>query len=180
MSSSIPVVETDRLVLREFRASDFDTYAEMHAHPEVMQFLNKGKPLSREDAWRNLATAIGHWTLRGFGMWAVELRETGEFIGRIGLWYPEGWPAIEVGWSLNRPHWGKGYATEAANASVEYAFTTLGLDDIISLISPGNTGSIRVAERLGETFRERRVVRESEALVYGMTLDEWRSKRDAG
>ena len=141
-------VETERLVLRMFRESDTDAYAEMVADPEVMRFL--GKPMSRQEAWRNMAMVLGHWHLRGFGFWAVEEKATGELAGRVGCWRPEGWPGLEVGWTLRRRFWGRGYATEAARASIDYAFTTLKQTRVISLIAPENINSIRVAERLGE------------------------------
>ena len=141
-------METERLVLRMFRESDTDAYAEMVADPEVMRFL--GKPMSRPEAWRNMAMVLGHWHLRGFGFWAVEEKESGELVGRVGCWQPEGWPGLEVGWALRRRFWGRGYATEAARASLEYAFTKLDQTRVISLIAPENVNSIRVAERLGE------------------------------
>jgi RimJ/RimL family protein N-acetyltransferase len=144
------VIETERLILRMFRESDTDAYAEMVADPEVMRFLGGGKPASREEAWRNMAMIVGHWHLRGYGMWAVEEKAGGEMVGRVGCWKPEGWPGLEVGWTLRRRFWGRGYATEAARASIDYAFTTLGQTRVISLIAPENVNSIRVAERLGE------------------------------
>jgi RimJ/RimL family protein N-acetyltransferase len=106
-----------------------------------------GGPLDRADAWRQMAVFAGHWALRGYGLWVVE-RE-GELIGRIGLLRPEGWPGLEVGWLLGRAAWGQGYATEAARASVEYAWRELGAQELISLIAPDNTPSQRVAQRLG-------------------------------
>ena len=93
-------LETGRLVLRLFRDSDTDSYAEMVADPDVMRFLDK--PVSRQEAWRNMAMVLGHWQLRGYGMWAVEEKESGEMVGRVGCWRPEGWPGLEVGWTLRR------------------------------------------------------------------------------
>lgn len=143
-------LETDRLVLRMFRESDTDAYADMVGDPDVMRFLGGGKPVSREEAWRNMALILGHWHLRGFGMWAVVEKASGEMVGRVGCWQPEGWPGLEVGWTLRRRFWGRGYATEAARASVAYAFDELDQARVISLIAPENVNSIRVAERLGE------------------------------
>jgi RimJ/RimL family protein N-acetyltransferase len=144
------VLETERLVLRMFQESDTDAYAEMVADPEVMRFLGGGQPVPRAEAWRNMAMILGHWHLRGYGMWAVEEKAGGEMLGRVGCWRPEGWPGLEVGWTLRRRFWGRGYATEAARAAIDYAFTTLGQTRVISLIAPENVNSIRVAERLGE------------------------------
>ena len=98
-----------------------------------------GGTLDRADTWRQMAVFVGHWELRGYGLWVVE-RE-GELIGRIGLLNPEGWPGLEVGWLLGRDAWGHGYATEAARASVEYAWRELGAHELISLIAPDNTAS---------------------------------------
>ena len=145
----VPVLFTDRLLLRGLEQRDFDAYAEMMADPDVTRFLGTGEPLSRGDAWRQMAIFVGHWELRGFGMWAVENRATGEFMGRIGCLEPDGWPGFEVGYVLARAHWGHGYAQEAARASLTFAHDVLGKRDVISLIRPANLGSIRVATALG-------------------------------
>jgi RimJ/RimL family protein N-acetyltransferase len=96
-----------------------------------------------------VAAALGHWVLRGYGMYAVEEKATGVFIGRIGLINPEGWPGLEAGWLLGRQHWGRGYATEGAKAVVRMAYESVGATHLISLIRPENLASIRVAEKLG-------------------------------
>lgn len=150
----IPEIETERLLLRALRASDFETYAVMMADPDVTRFLADGRPLNRADAWRQLAMLIGHWELRGFGIWAVEERATGAFVGRIGCFEPEGWPGFEVGYTLARNAWGKGYASEGAAASLHYARTTLGRSAVMSVIRVGNRGSVRVATKLGATLAE--------------------------
>lgn len=98
----IPILETERLVLRGWRPEDFEFYAVHMADPEVTRFIT---PLpTRADAWRNMATVVGHWVLRGYGFWAVERKEDGILLGRVGLWSPEGWPGIEVGWALGKPY----------------------------------------------------------------------------
>jgi RimJ/RimL family protein N-acetyltransferase len=165
----IPTLTTDRLILRAFRDDDLDAYAEMCADPEVMRYLGEGKTLSRADAWRQLAFFMGHWQLRGFGLWALEEKASGRFIGRAGLLQPEGWPGFEVGWTLARPSWGKGYATEAAREALRYAFDELDRDHVISIIRPDNLPSIRVAERLGERLEgEVESFFGSPALIYGI------------
>jgi RimJ/RimL family protein N-acetyltransferase len=145
----IPTVETERLVLRGWRDDDLDAYLAMLSHPDVFRFLG-GEPPTREDAWRHMAMIHGHWAFRGYGMWAVTEKESGVLVGRAGPWQPEGWLGLEVGWTLAREHWGKGYATESARASLRFAFEELGAGRVISLIDPANTRSIKVAERLGE------------------------------
>lgn len=144
---SIPVVETERLVMRGWTQGDFDAYAASNADAEVQRFL--GGPQDREQSWRSLAAHIGHWRLRGYGQWALERRDDGRVIGRAGLWNPEGWFGVEVGWKLDRDAWGNGYATEAAAASLEWAWRNLDVDRVLSVIAPENEASLRVARRLG-------------------------------
>ena len=160
-------LRTDRLLLRPFRADDIDAYAAMCADPEVTRYLSAtGEPLSRADAWRQMAMFCGHWELRGYGMWAAEELQTGDFVGRIGLHYPEGFPDRELGWAISRRFWGQGLASEAARAAADHAFGALGWDHLISLILPGNTRSIRVAERLGSHPAGLATVHGIEHLVY--------------
>jgi RimJ/RimL family protein N-acetyltransferase len=170
-------LETDRLVLRMLRESDLDAFAAMYADPEVMRYLGEGEPMLRAQAWRSLAMMVGHWHLRGYGLWAVEERASGHMIGRIGCWYPEGWPGFEVGWMLRRASWGLGYASEAARASAQFAFTQLQQPEVISLIHPENVPSIRVAERLGETLAGSTDVMGKTALVYRLTREEWEAQK---
>jgi RimJ/RimL family protein N-acetyltransferase len=144
-------LQTERLILRPWTPGDFEAFAAMHAEPDIMRYLSvEGKPLTRFQSWQAFCANFGHWQLRGFGMFAVVERATNEFVGRIGPWHPEGWPGFEVGWTIRQKFWGRGYATEAARRSVEFAFTELGRDSLISLIEENNVRSIRVAERLGE------------------------------
>ena len=172
MKPLVPLTfQTDRLLFRQFHDSDLDAYADMNADPEVRRYLD-GRVLERDQAWREMAMFLGHWELRGYGLWAAELKRTGEFVGRIGLNNPEGWPGLEVGWALARQHWGHGYATEGGRAAMEHAFESLGINHIISVIHPDNRPSIQVAERLGETFeRAARVLREFEVVIYGRSRD---------
>jgi RimJ/RimL family protein N-acetyltransferase len=164
----IPTLTTERLILRPFRDDDLDAYAEICADPEVMRYLGDGKPLSRADAWRQMAFIVGHWQLKGFGLWAVEEKASGALIGRAGLLHPEGWPGFELGWALARQWWGKGYATEAARAGLRYAFEERDRDHVISLIRPENHLSIRVAERLGERLEGEVEFFGGRTLIYGI------------
>ncbi len=149
MSVVVPRLETPRLMLREFLPSDVEPYARIMAEPEVCRFLGDGTPLDRADAWRQLAQIIGHWELRGFGLWAVEERATRQLVGRIGCYEPEGWPGFEIGYVLAREAWGRGLAREGVAAALEYARCVLERDRAISLIRPGNRASIAVAEHFG-------------------------------
>ncbi len=144
----IPRLETDRLLLRAFRQEDLDAWAAISADPETMRFL--GGPMIRTNAWRAMATTLGHWVLKGYGMWAVERKSDGALIGRIGMLQPEGWTGLEIGWTLGRPYWGRGYATEAGAAAMRYAFLTQPVDRVVSNIDPDNVASQAVAKRLGE------------------------------
>ena len=149
----IPMVETERLKLRAFTLADLEPYAEMYSEESFVRFLG-GVPYSKEQVWRNQAIILGHWHLLGYGIWAVESRETGELIGRVGLLNLPGWPDVEVCWALAPRFWGRGFATEAARASVDWAFSEARLPRLISLIHPENKASEAVALRLGETLRE--------------------------
>lgn len=166
-------LKTARLRLRLFREDDFEDYARLCADPEVMRNLGHGHTLGREDAWRQMAFFLGHWQLRGFGMWAVEERGRLGIIGRVGFHQPEGWPGFELGWALARDSWGKGYATEAARAALQFAFTELGRDRVISLIHADNTRSIRVAERVGERLEGRVEEWGKELSLYAIERTRW-------
>jgi RimJ/RimL family protein N-acetyltransferase len=168
-------LETARLRLRDFRATDLDQYAALCADPEVMRYVGDRSVLSREDAWRQMAMLAGHWHLRGFGMWVVEERTTGAFVGRVGLHYPEGWPDREVAWALARPFWGRGYATEAARAALGEAFGRLAWARVISLIDPTNARSVRLAERLGERLEGEATIRGHRVAVYSLSRSAWRA-----
>jgi RimJ/RimL family protein N-acetyltransferase len=122
-----------------------------------------------------MAFLVGHWQLRGYGHWAVEEKASGRLVGRIGFLNPEGWPGFEVGWTLAREGWGRGYATEGARRALGYAFTELDRDHVISLIHPDNYASIRVAERLGERLEGKAKVFGKEVSVYGVDRAAWRA-----
>ncbi len=170
------MLQTDRLILRMLGEADLDAYAEMCADPEVMRYIGDGQPLARPMAWRNLAMMVGHWSLRGYGLWAVQERASGALVGRIGFWNPEGWPGFEIGWMLRRGFWGRGYATEGARAALRFAFTRLGQPQVISLIHPHNAASIRVAKRLGERLVGPTEVTGKPALIYRVTRTEWEAR----
>jgi RimJ/RimL family protein N-acetyltransferase len=165
---SIPTIATERLLLRPFREDDLDEFAALNADPEVVKYLGAGKPWSREETWMQMAAFLGHWELRGYGLWAVEERSSQKFIGRIGLLNSEGWYRLELAWTLTRSRWGEGFATEGARAALEYAFNVVKVDHIVSLIDSRNLPSIRVAERLGEKLEERIELRGKNVSVYGI------------
>ena len=165
----IPTLTTERLVLRAFRDDDLDAWAAVLADEEATRFV--GGVVGREEAWLRIARYLGHWVLRGYGIWALEERASGRLVGRAGLWFPEGWPELEVGWTLDRAVWGRGYATEAGRAAVEWGRSELGLTRIASVINPENERSIAVARRLGMEFDRSTTLAEGEDVdVYAMSL----------
>lgn len=150
----VPEIQTGRLLLRPFGDADVEPYIAMVTDPEVARFLGDGAAPSRADAWRQLAMVMGHWALRGFGLWAVEETDTGTLVGRIGFWQPEGWPGFELAYTVARPHWGRGFAREGGGAALRFAREVMGREEIISIIRPSNTRSIRVATSLGAVRAE--------------------------
>ncbi len=179
--SDIPVIETERLQLVPFREEHFDEYAAMLADPESTRFIASGEPLGRMNAWRSMAMLMGHWALRGYGMWALERKSDGYFLGRAGLMRPEGWPDVELGWMLARQHRHHGYATEASRAALDFAWQRLRLGRVISLIREGNDASLGVVNRLhGEQVEETEFLgRPTRVFAYYPPLEQ-RQRRSAG
>lgn len=168
---SIPVHTTERLILRGFRESDVDAMTVIYSDPDVAQFITfDGKPQNREYAWRVMTNHTGHWGLRGYGMWGVEEKASGLLIGIVGPHFPETWPGQEVGWAIARSHWGRGYATEAARASIDYAARVLRWSHVIHVINPINVRSIAVAEKLGSRREGTWQRDEKELLIYGQDI----------
>lgn len=153
MESPRVVCETSRLILRQFTMDDLELLVALHSDPEVSRFL--GGVRTPEQSRQRLLEWIAEYKEYGYSKWAVVLRTTGELIGRCGLSLEEveGTSDWELGWTFARGHWGHGYATEAAAAVRDYSFDRLGLPRLISLIRPGNSASVRVAERLGMAFQ---------------------------
>jgi RimJ/RimL family protein N-acetyltransferase len=165
----IPVIETERLRLRGFEASDLDALAALNADERFVKYFGTGKPLTRYESWNVLAMIVGHWHLNHFGLWLVEDRITKEFIGRVGCWQPENWPGIEVAWGISPDYWGLGYATEAARASLQWGFSNLETDMFISVIHPENIASKRVAERIGERYAKTEPVNGKPSDIYAIS-----------
>jgi RimJ/RimL family protein N-acetyltransferase len=168
-----PVLETERLKLRPWREADIAPNTAMLADPASGRFITAdGKPVTDAWAgWRNAAIMTGHWTLHGVGMFVVEEKSNGEFVGRVGPWFPPSWPGFEVGWGIAAEFRGKGYAVEAARASIDWAFASFELDQIIHCIDRENTASQGVARRLGAEI-------EREMDLFGKVADLWVTRRD--
>ena len=140
-------IETDRLILRQPRIEDLPRWTELVGDPDATRYM--GGVQTPNQAWRSMMSMAGAWQLTGVSMFALEEKASGRWIGRCGPWNPAHWPAPEVGWALHPDASGQGYATEAAQAALRYAFETLGWERVIHVIDPDNTPSIRVAERIG-------------------------------
>ena len=151
MSLGGPLLVTEHLILRPPAAEDLDGWAAFHADPEAMRFL--GGVVSRAASWRMLCTMAGAWHIRGFSMFSLIERSSGRWVGRVGPWQPEGWPGTEVGWGVLPEFAGRGYAREAAIASIDFAVEMLHWDEVIHCIDPANSASIKLAERLGAVDR---------------------------
>lgn len=147
MQIQIPTVTTERLALVPPDPAHLADYLLAYGDTQVMKHIDG--PMDAAKVWQMLATQIGHWVLRGFGVWSVQLRESGAIIGRLGLRREEGASEIEIGWVLTRDSWGKGYATEGARAAIDFGFECVGAEQIHAYIAPENTGSIDVATKLG-------------------------------
>jgi RimJ/RimL family protein N-acetyltransferase len=150
---SLTEVETDRLLLRTWRASDAGWFAALNADPRVMRYIGDGRVLGRAGSDELLGRIRRHWDEHGYGLWAVQPRGEEDGIGFVGLaipsFLPAVLPAVEVGWRLQHDRWGRGLATEGARTALECAWDDLGLERVISIIDPGNASSLRVAGRLG-------------------------------
>jgi RimJ/RimL family protein N-acetyltransferase len=147
----VPVLTTERLILRGFREDDLEAYTEVLRAPPVRRSLRLPDDVGREQAWLSMVQMMGQWALRNTGNWALEERATGVFIGRAGSYFPEraGWPGIEIGWTLHPRYWGKGYATEAGRAARDWVFANHDVDALYSCILHDNVASQAVAARLG-------------------------------
>ncbi|ABW16094.1 GCN5-related N-acetyltransferase [Parafrankia sp. EAN1pec] len=169
---TIPTVVTDRLILRGWRDEDIEPYAAMNADAETMRYLDGVCGL--DGTIRLVQRARALWARRGHGMWAVEDRATGEFLGRAGTFYGEGWPGVEVAVSIRRDRWGQGLGTEAIRAALDFGFTRLDVDELITVTHPENAGMNAIARKLGMTFREIADVGPWRANnVYAISRDEW-------
>jgi RimJ/RimL family protein N-acetyltransferase len=178
----IPVLETPRLRLREWRFEDVEPLAEINAHPEVSPML--GGPLDREGTEWQVAAMVAGWELDGFGLWAVEEKESRRFVGRIGLtrqvdFGPEPDP-VEVGWTLHPDVWGRGLATEGAVEALRFGFEDAGLGRVVSMTLPHNVRSRRVMEKLGLTLVGQTFWREHDHVWYAIDRVYWELDRREG
>jgi RimJ/RimL family protein N-acetyltransferase len=148
-----PTLQTPRLILRPLSLDEWEDYAAAWADPEMTRFIG-GEPRDRTTSWGKFIAAAGLWPICGFGYWSFIERETGRFVGNGGLSrFERGIPELngypEAGWAFIPSAWGKGYATEAIGAALDWADKTLGAPEIRCIINPDNLASINVATKLG-------------------------------
>ena len=178
MEMPVPTLTTERLLLRPFSEDDVAPLHALMQDADVMRYVGDRRVPTLQETWRAVAGWIGHWALRGYGLWAVVERDSGEVIGRAGLINPIDWPGPEVGYLLGKRWWGRGYATEAAAAAMAWGFTTIGFERLISLIDPANAPSIAVAGRLGETLMGETDLWGNRVLIFGIDRATWESLAD--
>jgi RimJ/RimL family protein N-acetyltransferase len=168
-----PVLETARLKLRLWCGADIAPNTAMLSDPGTARFITvDGKPITDElNGWRNAAIMAGHWALHGAGMFVVEEKSSGTFVGRVGPWFPPGWPGFEVGWGIAKEFRGQGYAVEGARAAIDWSFATFEIDRIIHCIDRENAASEAVARRLGAE-------KQGETDLFGHVADVWVTSRD--
>ena len=175
-------LETDRLLLRAPVPEDAEALAPMYGDPEVMRYVGDGRTLTRGDTERSVKRMIERWEADGFGLFTTVRQEDGAVIGRVGLlvWNTPTWEPttraeaanapseVEVGYTLGRPYWGRGYATEAAGAVRDYALEELGAERLIALIIHGNTASENVARKLGLEYERDIMLGRREAQLFAL------------
>jgi RimJ/RimL family protein N-acetyltransferase len=151
----MPILETERLLLRTWVLEDAEEAFGFYADPEVMRFLGDGKPFADVEVVRErIALRTAHQEQHGYSLWAAVEKETGRLVGACGLYRLEGGPEVEVGYHLARAVWGKGYATEGASACLQYGFQRVGLERIVGVVDPNNHASRRVLEKIGLRFEK--------------------------
>jgi RimJ/RimL family protein N-acetyltransferase len=174
-------LETPRLLLRPTQPEDFDAWAAFMADAESSRFVGGVQP--RSVAWRGFLAMAGAWAMQGYAMFSVIEKRSARWIGRVGPWQPEGWPGTEIGWGIVRDRCGLGYATEAAAATIDWAFEVLGWTEVIHTIDLENVASQAVAHKLGSRNRGRGKLPApySEVVidVWGQTKEEWLSRDGA-
>jgi ribosomal-protein-alanine N-acetyltransferase len=169
----VPVIATPRLRLRSWRDEDLDRLAEIYADPDVMRYIGPGTPANRAQTIRAMVRMRANWDQHGFGMWAVEVAESGELIGRQGLSLLDQTPEIEIGYCLAQDAWGHGYATESGRAAVRFAFEVLGLDHLAGITYPQNQASQRVLSKCGLGYVGDRLYYDVDVHYFTLTRDQW-------
>lgn len=170
MTSATPTLETDRLRLGPWRLDHFEPLVALFADAETTRFI--GGTMEKKSVWGILHMRIGIWVAHGFGLFAIEEKATGKLVGWSGLIRHFDWPEHEIGYTIDRSSWGRGYATEASRAALAWAFAATGLGSLVSYVHPDNLRSARVAEKLG-------AAREGAISLRGIPVNVWRHRAPA-
>jgi RimJ/RimL family protein N-acetyltransferase len=177
---SPPELHTPRLLLRVPNLSDLDRWAELMADADSTRFIGGVQP--RSMVWRGLMAMIGAWHETGVSMFSLIAKSTGQWLGRVGPWSPDGWPGNEVGWALHPDAHDRGFAFEAACVCMDYAVDVLGWTDIMHSIDPENRPSQQLAERLGSRLRGPGKLpaphHDVPVELWGQSAHEWRERRN--
>lgn len=162
---------SQRVQLDPLAPADLAAFTELHRSEAVTQYLSPSRPLTDAESFRLFCQVLGHAQVRGFGYWAVRRRDDAAWLGVVGLWYPEGWPGVELGWRFEPAFWRQGYATEAAQVALDHARDSLHLTELISIIHTENVRSAQLAARLGMTVWQCRSVGEVGVDIYRWSED---------
>jgi RimJ/RimL family protein N-acetyltransferase len=169
------ILETERLLLREFCKEDFDELYRMNRDPEIMKFVGDGSTRNHQEQIDELERLIQNYSKRpGLGIWATTLRENGTFVGASGVVYYDNTPEIEIGYRMLKEHWNKGYATEASKVLLKYGFENLALKKMVSSAHVDNVASRRVMEKIGLKFMDFRFHYGCKQAYYELQLDDYR------
>ena len=171
MNTIGPTLETERLILRPPQRDDMDAWVEFHADPVVMEHL--GGVQGPELTWRAVCAMTGSWTINGFSMFSIIEKSSGQWIGRLGPWKPEGWPGTEIGWGLSRAAWGKGYATEISTGLLRFAFEEASLPEVVATHDKANVASRNVLLKSGFVDRGEKRLYGGVGPYLGTTRAEW-------
>lgn len=167
-------IETDRLVLRPFELEkDLEAYGAIMGDYEVARWLAKGESYSLQDVERIINYDINHWIKYGYGTWAVTDKDTGALLGHCGLNFIPNISEVEVLYAFGRNAWGKGYATEAAKASLDYGFQKAGLNTVIGIAKPMNESSQKVMKKIGLEYIKNIELYNQELVYYRTTKEQW-------
>ena len=170
------LIETERLRLRRVTIADIEDLVAIHADPDITRFMDEFK---RDEAVSWLHRVDQNWAEHGYGRLAITDRATGRLLGRTGLAYLPQFAETELGWTLRRDAWGRGYATEAARASRDWGFREFDIPYLTSLIEPDNERSIRLAMRLGMSRLRNDVFVDRPMIVHCLTGDSWLKRQQA-
>lgn len=167
------ILETKRLLLRALTSDDLETVIELNSDPEVVRFITGGTPMTREQTEARFNFYLNHQKTHGFAIWAIINKEDKSFIGICGIQYLEDTPNIEVGYRLAKAFWGKGIATEAAKACLDYGFNKLNLSEIVAVIDVENIASQKVIEKIGLRYEKMAYFYKADLKFYKITKSQF-------